>query len=168
MPSGDADTASDELPETIATAVQDRLEIIAFQLASERYAIESRYVREVHPLKDLTPIPCTPAFVLGVVNVRGQLCPVVDLRRLLGLPGGGFVNATRALIIHDATMEFAIAADTIVGVRSVGLAELLPPASLPGVGSGYARGVTADHVVIFDAGHILAHPAIVVNEDVNG
>ena len=107
-----------------------------FSASSETYAIEMRYVREVHPLKDLTPIPCTPAFVLGVINVRGQLCPMVELKHLLGAPARGLTNATRAVIIHDATMEFGIVADAILGVRSVATADILPaPATLFGVDS---------------------------------
>ncbi len=152
-----------------APAPQDQLECMVFQLASETYAIETRYVREVHPLKDLTPIPCTPSFVLGVINVRGQLCPMVELKHLLGAPARGLTNATRAVIIHDATMEFGIVADAILGVRWVETADILPaPATLFGVDLGFLRGFTRDQVVILDAGAILAHPGIVVNEEVSG
>src|SRR6185369_5807442 len=45
--------------------------IVEFLLADERYGIESVWVREVLPLRDLTPVPCTPPFVLGILNVRG-------------------------------------------------------------------------------------------------
>ncbi|MDP3706806.1 MAG: chemotaxis protein CheW, partial [Polaromonas sp.] len=46
------------------------IEVVEFLLAHERYAVESSYVREVYPLENLTPLPCTPAFVLGIVNLR--------------------------------------------------------------------------------------------------
>jgi purine-binding chemotaxis protein CheW len=49
----------------------EHVEIVEFMLANERYGLESCYVREVYPLKDYTPLPCTPSFVLGLINVRG-------------------------------------------------------------------------------------------------
>lgn len=69
-------------PEQAATA-DTQLEVLEFRLAQERYAVETRHVREVCPLKDLTPLPCTPPFVLGVVNVRGCILPVLDLKIFL-------------------------------------------------------------------------------------
>ena len=61
------------------------LEVVVLTLASERYAIESVYVREVHPVRDLTPLPCTPPFLAGVMNVRGDILAVYDLGILFGL-----------------------------------------------------------------------------------
>ena len=57
------------------------IEVVEFLLAHERYAVESAYVREVYPLENLTPLPCTPAFVLGIVNLRGEIVSVIDLRK---------------------------------------------------------------------------------------
>src|SRR3989442_14010241 len=56
---------------------QVRIEVIEFVVAYEKYAVESSYVREVYPLKELTPLPGTPAFVLGIMNVRGQIVSVI-------------------------------------------------------------------------------------------
>ena len=47
----------------------------------ETYGFETRYVREVYPLENLTPLPCTPAFVLGIVNLRGEILSVIDIRK---------------------------------------------------------------------------------------
>jgi purine-binding chemotaxis protein CheW len=61
------------------------LDLLEFRLAQERYAVEIRYVREVCGLGDLTPLPCTPPFVLRIVNLRGRVLPVPDLGRILDL-----------------------------------------------------------------------------------
>ena len=66
-------------------AIELQLEVAEFRLGEEIYAVPSIAVREVYPLKGLTPLPCTPAFVLGVINVRGHILPVIDLTSLLGL-----------------------------------------------------------------------------------
>jgi purine-binding chemotaxis protein CheW len=46
--------------------------VVEFLLGVERYAIEFKYIREIQPLRDLTPLPCAPPFVLGLINVRGK------------------------------------------------------------------------------------------------
>lgn len=170
-------------PDSVAAVLQERarklaaeqpdgrtgeeIEILVFQLAWESYAVETGFVREVYPLKDLTPVPCTPAFVLGIINLRGELCPVIDLKRLFGLPDSGITNATSAVILHDSTMEFGLLADVIVGVQMLGTVELLPPpATLSGINVSFLKGVTRDRLAVLDARSILAHPALIVNQQV--
>ena len=72
---------------TIATEV---LEVATFTLSGERYAIETRYVREIVALADFTPVPGGPSVLFGVVNLRGDVLAVFDLRSLLGLARGPF------------------------------------------------------------------------------
>src|SRR4051794_13858537 len=79
-----------------APAAGEMLEILEFTLASERYAVENRYVLEVAPLKELTPLPCTPPFVRGIVNVRGRILPVFDLKMFFDLPQKGISDLHRA------------------------------------------------------------------------
>src|SRR6266851_5213843 len=69
-----------------------RIEVVEFVVAYEKYAIESSYVREVYPLKELTRLPGTPAFILGVFNVRGQIVSVVDPKKFFGLPEKGLTD----------------------------------------------------------------------------
>src|SRR5438105_2245634 len=69
-----------------ASATEASLDVLEFRLGKERYAVESRYVREIIPLKTLTPLPCTPSFVAGIVNVRGRIVAVLDLKKFFGLP----------------------------------------------------------------------------------
>jgi purine-binding chemotaxis protein CheW len=144
-------------------------EMVLFGLARETYAIESSHIREVFPLRDLTPIPCTPPFVLGIINVRGEMCPAVDLKRLLGLPESGLTNATRAVILHDEGKELAVVVDVVFGVSTVATRHLAPPPPvLSGLGLQFLRGVTADQVAVLDAASILSHPDMIVNEQVDG
>jgi purine-binding chemotaxis protein CheW len=150
-----------------ARGSDEQVEVLGFQLAWESYAVETYFVREVYPLKDLTPIPCTPPFLLGVINLRGELCPVIELKRLFGLPDAGITNATCAVILHDPTMEVGILADVILGVHALDIAELQPPpVTFSGINASFLRGVTKDRLAVLDARNILAHPGIVVNEQV--
>lgn len=143
------------------------LEVIEFGLAHERYAIEAAYVREVHPLEDLTPLPGTPPFVAGIVNVRGRILPVIDIRKFFDLPEPGITDTHKILLVHTAEMELGILADTVVGVRSIPMDAIqssLP--TLTGLREEYLKGVTAERLVILDAARILADGRIVVHEEV--
>jgi purine-binding chemotaxis protein CheW len=73
-------------------AAEEYIEIIEFQLASETYGIELRHAGEVSLLKELAPVPCTPAFVLGIINVHGRVLLVVDLKRFFDLPNNALTD----------------------------------------------------------------------------
>src|SRR5258707_7306302 len=100
------------------------LEIIEFVVASEKYGVESSYVREVYPLKELTPLPGVPAFILGVINVRGQIVSVVDPKRFFGLPEKGLTDLNKVILMSDGRMEFGLLADAVLGLRDIPLIEL--------------------------------------------
>jgi purine-binding chemotaxis protein CheW len=168
-----------------AAIAEDQTEIVEFLLAYERYAIESVYIREVHLLKDLTPVPCTPPFVLGMINVRGQIVTVIDIKRFFGLPDKGLSDLNKVIIVHSdagqevtehsttgrpdrgAGMGFGILADTIFGVRTLPLKELHPSLpTLTGVRAEYLKGVTNERLVVLDVQKILSDKKIMVHEEV--
>jgi purine-binding chemotaxis protein CheW len=145
------------------------LEVVEFLLANEAYGVESWCVREVYPLKELTPLPCTPPFVLGIINVRGQILSVIDLKKFFDLPEKGLSDRNMVIVVHNATMAFGILADAIVGVRSIPLEAM--QASLPtltGIRAAYLKGVTSERLVILDAGALLSDHKLIVLEEVEG
>jgi len=142
---------------------QERLDIVEFLLAYERYAIESAWVREVHPLKDITPLPGTPPFVLGIINVRGQIVSVVDLKKFFDLPAKGLTDLNKVIIVRDELMEFGLLADEVRGVRQILRQELQPSLpTLTGIRAEYLKGVTADRLVVLDIAKLLADPKMKV------
>ncbi|MGH2568548.1 MAG: chemotaxis protein CheW [Bacteroidota bacterium] len=146
---------------------EDFLEIVEFQLASERYGIESSYVREVYPLKELTPVPCVPPFVLGLINVRGRILSVLDIKKFFDLPEKGLTDLNKVILLHSANMEFGILADAILGVRKIALAKLQPPIpTLTGIREKYLKGVTDERIIVLDAEKLLSDKNIVVHEEI--
>ena len=142
------------------------LHVLEFRLSDERYAIETRFLREVHPLVDLTRIPCTPSFVLGVVNVRGRIVPVLDLKKLFGLPERGLTDLHWVVIVEQHDVEVGLLADTVVDVCTLpddALQSLAGPTTMD---SGYVRGVTGERLVVLDASRILTDPKLIVDEEV--
>jgi purine-binding chemotaxis protein CheW len=145
-----------------------RIEVVEFLLAYERYGLELPYVREVYPLKELTSLPCTPPFVVGIINVRGRLLSVLDIKNFFDLPAKGLTDLNKVIIVHDPSMEFGILADALLGVRSIPIEEI--QASLPtltGIREEYLKGVTKDRLVILDAGRLLSDKKIIVHEEVD-
>jgi purine-binding chemotaxis protein CheW len=141
------------------------LEIIEFKLASETYGIEAMFVREIHQLRDLTPLPGVPSFVLGITNVRGQILSVVDLKKFFNLPDKGLGELNKMIILRNKGMEFGILADSILGTHAIPLEAIqAPPATVTGIGAEYVRGVTGERVIVLDAEKILDDGKMIVNE----
>lgn len=144
-------------------AAEEYIEVVEFLLAYERYAIESRYVREVYPLKELTPLPGTPPFVLGIVNVRGQILSVIDIKKFFDLPGKGLTDLNKVIIVRTDEMELGILADDILGVRSIPLEEIHPPLpTLTGIREEYLKGIARDRLVVLEAATLLSDRQIVI------
>ena len=150
-------------------ADDDYIEVVEFVLAYEQYAVETRHVREIHPLEHLTPLPCTPAFVLGIVNVRGEILSVIDLRKFFDLPEKGLTDLNKVIVLESGPMVFGILADAVIGAKRIRLAGIQPSLpTLTGVREAYLMGVTAERTVILDAEKLLADEKIIVQEQVDG
>jgi purine-binding chemotaxis protein CheW len=148
-------------------ADSESLPMIEFLLAGERYGIEPVYVREVYPLRDFTALPGLPPFVLGVVNVRGEILSVVNLKKFFDLPEAGLGQLNKLIILHNDQMEFGILADEILGTRTITFQQLQPaPPTLSGIGAAYLRGVTGDGLIVLDGEQILNDEKIVVHQGV--
>lgn len=139
------------------------MEILEFSLGPERYAFETSFVREVFPLTEITPLPGVPPYILGVVNVRGRILSVMDIRRLLDFANVGLTNLNKAIILHNGDMELAVLADEVAGVYAIdGDEGQRALATLSGRREEYLKGVTQDRVVVLDAEKLLASEDLLV------
>jgi purine-binding chemotaxis protein CheW len=152
---------------TDETVAADHLELLVFRLLSETYAVETRYIREVLPLRTLAPVPCTPPFYLGLINIRGELCPVIDLRRLFNQPNKGITNASRIIVLADGRLEVGVLADSIDGAKGLAADNLRPLIGVTAtIHEEFLRGCVPDNVIVIDVARLLAHPRLIVNEHV--
>lgn len=111
------------------------LELVAFRLGEQRYAIDLAAAERVLPMVAVSPLPQAPPVALGVINLRGQVIPVLDVRARFGLPARAFGLAGQLLVAHSARRRMALPVDEVLGPMS------LPPeaatradAVLPGIG----------------------------------
>lgn len=142
---------------------REELEVVTFALSNERYALESRYVLEVVPLADFTPVPGAPGFLLGVTNLRGEIVAIFDLRELLGLSQRSISDLFRVIVLGSERPEFGIVADAVDEVTTLVAGALLdPPAER--VGCAYVRGVTKEALILLDGAALSRDPGLFVDQ----
>lgn len=143
------------------------IDVVEFILSYETYAIKSLYIKEIYPLKEITPIPCTPSFVMGIINVRREILSVIDIKKFFGLPEKGISDLNKVIITEGNGMKIGILADSIVGVRSIPSSDLQPPPSnLKGLEAEYLKGVVSGPLIVIDILKILSDKNIIVHEEV--
>ncbi len=143
------------------------LEVLELLLSHETYAIETEFVREVCPMRELTPLPCTPAFVYGLVNIRGQVLTVIDMKKFFDLPEKGITNLNQVIVVKKDAMEFGILADEIIGIRHIPVDTVHPPPfTMTGVHAEYLRGVTGERLIVLDMERFLTDRKLIVREEI--
>jgi purine-binding chemotaxis protein CheW len=88
-------------------------QLVCFMLAGEEYAVDIARVREVIRVQQLTPVPQCPSYVLGVVNIRGTIVPVFDLRKKFCLPDRPFDDRTKLIVLNYGDAMAAVVVDEV-------------------------------------------------------
>lgn len=141
-------------------------QVVVFRLAHETYAVEAQWVLEVYPLRELTTLPGLPPTVAGIINLRGRILAVVNLKEFFHLPGEGLTDLNKVLVLSSGPMEFGILADEVSGIRPMQAAELQPtPPTFTGARAAYLKGTLPNRLIVLDAGKLLADPALIVQEE---
>jgi purine-binding chemotaxis protein CheW len=147
----------------------ETIRALRFSLGAESYAVAAGHIREVIPLPRVTPLPCVPSFVRGIVNVRGRIVSLLDLRVILGLPDSAPSPNPGVIILQSSGIEFGLLADEIQGLAAIPLSSLqttLP--TLTGVSAEYLKGITAEGIVLLDGEKLLSDQKLVIDEAVGG
>jgi len=114
----------------LAPIADSTLELISFEIAEQEFCIDIRNVREIRGWAPATPVPQTPSYIQGVINLRGAVIPVVDLRNRLGL--GETVPSSRhvILVIQDGERVAGLLVDGVHATFRVDGALMQPPPPL--------------------------------------
>ena len=143
----------------------DYVFVVMFILSGETYCIEADYVREALPLKDLTVVPCTPSFILGVINIRGQIYSVLNLKKVFNLAERGISEFNKVIIIQSEEISFGIVADTILGTKNILQSAInIAPYSRKTGKNEYISGVTSEGYIILNGAALMKSPELVVNQ----
>lgn len=139
-------------------------DMLGFQIGTERYAIETRYVCRVLRDSPVTRLPVSDANVLGLFSLQGELLLVFDLARLLGTPQVRALESTSLLVLGRDQPELAVAVDTFEGTEQLDAAGLLEPASTQERENVFVRGVTPDARLVLDGAALLSDPRLYIDE----
>ncbi len=117
-------------------------QLCTFRVGGEDYAIDIMRLREIITPLPVTPVPRAPSFVEGVIRLRGDVIPILDVRRRLGLPVTPPTRKTKVLIVHVAGRRLGLIVDEVTEVLRLPRAEIRPaPGLVEGGGPRFFLGV---------------------------
>ncbi len=158
-----AQAAADRVPSKQAAGVVGN-KFLTFELSHETYGIEILKIREIIGIMEITPVPHAPPSVKGVINLRGKIIPVVDLRLRFELPAAEFTDRT-CIIVVDLEGEGGVRTlvgtivDAVSEVSQIPSGDIEPPPELGGeTSSGYIQGMAKQKekvVILLDIDKVL-------------
>jgi purine-binding chemotaxis protein CheW len=118
------------------------LQLVTFEVGGEEFAVPILSVHEINRMMEITRVPRSPEFVEGVINLRGKIIPVVDLRKRFGVDHEHDTNDTRVVVVEVAGRVIGFTVDRVNEVLRIG-AHIVepPPAMVAGIDSDYVEGV---------------------------
>lgn len=115
---------------------------IVFRLIDEEYGVEVNQVRSIERMQRITRVPRTPQFVKGVINLRGVVTPVIDLKTRFGLGAEQYTDTTRIIIVAVDDMEVGLIVDAANDVIDIANESIeAPPEVVGGIKANYLDGI---------------------------
>ncbi len=127
------------------------MQLVVFELGDESYGVDISRVQDINRMQEITEIPHAPESVVGVINLRGRVIPVIDLRKRFGLPEALHTKDTRIVVVHLDGNLIGVIVDAVSQVLRIPADIVEPPSPvLAGVDSRYLRGIAKldDRLVI--------------------
>ena len=148
--------------ETLAEESEDTLRnmYLTFRLGNEDYGIEIRYVTEIVGMQKITEVPDMPSFVKGVVNLRGQVIPVLDMRLRFNMEPRDYDERTCIVVVNINSSQVGLVVDTVNEVRNINDDQISPPPRTAGASSAqYIQGMgkVGEEVIILLEGQRLLY-----------
>lgn len=120
----------------------DFLQVVSFNLRGEEYAVEITKVKEIILLEGVTKVPQMPGFIEGIINLRGTVIPVIDLRKRFGLPSPEADDHTRIVVTRMGNRIVGLIVDSVSQVMKIPQANIQPPPdTIAGLAGEYLTGV---------------------------
>jgi len=144
-----------------AEATPDRVvQLVTFRLGGETYGIDVMNVQEVLRITEIAPVPGAPDYVLGIINLRGNVVTVVDTRARFGLPSSETDDASRIVIVESENQVVGILVDSVAEVVELNQSEVDVAPNVGNEDSGrYVQGVAnreSDLLIVIDLDKLLA------------
>jgi len=126
--------------------IEEKLQLVTFQLGTEQYGIDIMDVKEIYGVQDVRPIPNAPSYVEGIFNLRGSIIPIINPHKRFRI-NKAVLTAEEALlsgfiIIRLDGKQIGLMIDKVLRVVSIDHEEIQPPPQvISGIGAEYIQGV---------------------------
>lgn len=107
-------------------AIMEDVQVAAFKLLKEEYGVNILNVQEIKVLTDITRVPFAPDYIKGVINLRGSVLPVIDLKRRIGLEDAPYTDATRIIIMKIGEFSIGMIVDAVTEVLTISGRDINP------------------------------------------
>jgi purine-binding chemotaxis protein CheW len=138
-------------------------------LSGEYFGVELETVREFTNLQQITPVPCCPAYIVGDMNLRGDILTVVDIRKVLQMPVGEITPTAKVMVVPLGETVVGVLVDQVVAVLDINFSDLCPlPVGLKATKDSYLKGGVPYQekiLAILDIPTILTSGGLTVNEE---
>lgn len=135
------------------------IQVACFRLNDDLYAVDIMRIKEIIRPQKLTPLPQSPAFIEGIINLRGAVIPVIDLRKRFDMPARELTGSTRLLIVRLSAQTIGLVVDDVTEVITVPVKDIkAPPVVSEGVVVNHLLGVCLsgnDMVMLLDIDRLL-------------
>lgn len=135
------------------TAVNgDELQLVSFNIGSEEFGVDILKVQEINRMVEITRVPQTPHYVEGVINLRGKVIPIIDLRKRFNLEVKEYDKNTRIVVVDINGHIMGMIVDAVSEVLRLPASTIEPPPEIvTGVNAEYIKGVAKleDRLLIF-------------------
>ena len=149
------------------------MEVIEFEISNnankEKYAFDIKYVNEVFRYKKVTPLPCTPSFIIGIINFRGKILSVIDIRNFMGFTTDAkdFNEVRQVIVVKVNDFEVGISVDNILGYYSISLEEIQKTVlTITNERKEFFIGLTNNSTMLLDIKNSMLSEKIIVNDSV--
>ncbi|KHK04059.1 chemotaxis protein CheW [Desulfovibrio aerotolerans] len=130
------------MEETLKKQDAELLQLVTFSIGEEEFGVDILSVQEIIRMMDITKVPRAPDFVEGVINLRGKVIPIIDLRRRFGLSTRDHDKHTRIIVIEINNMIVGFVVDSVSEVLRIPASTVEPPPPVvSGLESEYISGV---------------------------
>jgi len=145
----------------------EQFSAFVFTLGNEQYAFDADFITEVIPLTAITPLPCAPDFLLGIINLRGEILSVIDAKRFLNIQQQDKSERGYIVLVKHNGVALGFLVDSFTGNRPLYLEDLQRnPNDITNISEGFVLGVTKERTVVLDINALLSGNKIIIKEEI--
>jgi purine-binding chemotaxis protein CheW len=141
---------------------------LTFSIGSEFYGIEIRYVTEIIGIQAITEVPELPNYIRGIINLRGKIIPIMDVRLRFKKPIKEYNDRTCVIVVDIKDVSIGLIVDSVSEVMSIADSDIVPPPDINKYGNKYIKGIGktgSDVKLLLDCDKLLNEDEVNTIED---